>query len=124
MSPLLFVPILGLLLVSISPAFAEPYSPSCRAAIEKLSKSQKALVPFQRTMERARARERGAYGELAFCTGGGIYSVNKAVRCSEAKWQAPERTRELVEAEDQYQQKRQAFVALLERVRGVCLEGS
>ena len=121
MSPLLLLPILSLLLFSVAPAFAEPYSPSCQAAIEKLSKRQKGLVPFQRTMERARARERGAYGELAFCTGGGIYSVNKAVRCSEAKWRVPERTKEVAEAEEQYHQERKTFVASLEHVRKACL---
>ncbi len=121
MTPLLFLPIVGVLVCVASPLFAEPYSPTCQSAIEKLSKSQKAIIPFQRTMELTKAKERGAYGELAFCTGGGIFSVSKAVRCSEAKWKIPERTQESIQAEDRYLQEKKAFVALYERVRMACL---
>lgn len=121
MNPLLIFPILGVILLATSPTFAEPYSPSCQSAIEKLSKSQKGLMPFQRTMELAKARERGAYGELAFCMAGGVFTLNQAVRCSEAKWEAPRRTKEFVQAEDRYTQERKAFLVLFERAKKVCI---
>ena len=72
-------------------------------------------------MELAQARERKAYGELTICTGGGIYSVDRAVRCNEATWKAPERTRKVIDAEDQYRQGRRAFEELFEQARLECL---
>ena len=71
------------------PAFSEPYSPACESAVEKLHKARNALIPYQKTMELAIARERGAYAELAVCTRGGIFSVTKAYACNEASWKAP-----------------------------------
>jgi hypothetical protein len=121
MNPLYLLAIISLGLVSTPATFAEPYSPSCETAIEKLSKARKALVPFQRTMELARARERGAYGELAVCAGGGSFSAGKALRCSEWQWQAPQRTRDVIAAEDQYHQERKAFEELFEQAKLECL---
>ncbi len=69
-------------------AWAEPYSPICGGAIQRISKAQKALLPFRRNLELSRAGEVGAFGELTVCTGGGLYSVNRALRCNEAQWQA------------------------------------
>jgi hypothetical protein len=102
-------------------AWAEPYSPSCETAIEKLSKARDALVPFQRTMELARAREQKAYGELSVCTGGGLFSLDKAVHCEEVTWQAPVRTKEAIEAEEQYRLGRQEFEQLFEQAKQACL---
>ncbi len=101
--------------------YSQPYHSSCGTALEKVHKARKALLPFQRTMELAQARERKAYGELTICTGGGIYSVDKAVRCNEATWRAPERTRKVIDAEDQYRQGRKAFEELFEQARLECL---
>lgn len=72
-------------------------------------------------MELARARERGAYGEIAICTGGGIFSAKKALRCEMAIWQAPERTKKVIAAEDQYLQGRYAFEELFEQAKQTCL---
>lgn len=113
---------LCLMVVFIPMTYAEPYSPSCETAIEKLSKSRKNLVPFQRMMELTRAWERQAYGELTICTGGGLYSVNKAVNCNDATWKAPERTKDVIEAEDQYLQERKEFEALFEQAKRICLD--
>ena len=113
--------VVGITVLSPMMAFTQPYNPSCGTALEKLHKARKALLPYQRTMELARARERKAYGELTICTGGGIYSVDKAVRCNEATWQAPERTRKVIDAEDQYRQGRQTFEELFEQARQECL---
>ena len=121
MSPLYLLVFLSLMLLPPTITFSEPYNPSCGTALEKVHKARKALMPYQRTMELARARERKAYGELTICTGGGIYSVNKAVRCNEATWQAPERTRKVIDAEDQYLQGRKAFEELFEQARQECL---
>jgi hypothetical protein len=112
---------LSLIVLLPSATFPEPYNPSCGSALERVDKARKALVPYQRTMELAGARERKAYGELTICTGGGIYSVDKAVRCNEATWQAPERTRKVIDAEDQCRQGRKAFEELFEQARKECL---
>ncbi|MEX0830095.1 MAG: hypothetical protein WD032_07600 [Nitrospirales bacterium] len=100
---------------------AEPYSPSCETALDKLHKAREALVPYRRVMELARARERGAYGEIAICTGGGVYSAQKALRCEMAIWQAPEQTKKVIDAEDQYSQGRYAFEELFEQAKQSCL---
>ena len=103
------------------PAFSEPYSPACESAVEKLHKARNALIPYQKTMELAIARERGAYAELAVCTRGGIFSVTKAYACNDASWQAPQRTKDVIAAEDAYLQGRKAFAELFEKARTVCL---
>ena len=121
MGPLYPLAFISLVLVFTPATFAEPYSPACESTIEKLSKARKALVPFQRTMELARARERGAYGELTVCAGGGTFSAGKALRCSEWQWQAPQRTKDVIAAEDEYLQGRKAFEELFERAERVCL---
>jgi hypothetical protein len=100
---------------------AEPYSPSCETALEKLHKAREDLVPYRRTMELARARERGAYGEIAICKGGGTFSAQKALRCDKAIWQAPDRTKKVIAAEDQYLEGRYAFEEQFERAKQVCL---
>ncbi len=116
-----FLLVFALVLLFSSTIFAEPYNPSCGTALEKVHKARKALMSYQRIMELARARERNAYGELTICTGGGIYSVNKAVRCNEVSWAAPEQTRKVIEAEDHYRQERKAFEVFFERARIECL---
>ena len=55
---------ISLLLVWTVPAWAEPYSPVCGGAIERISKARNALLPLRRNLELARAGEVGAYGEL------------------------------------------------------------
>jgi hypothetical protein len=112
---------IGLVLLCTFSLKAEPYSPSCETALEKLHKAREALVPFRRTMELARARERGAYGEIAICAGGGTFSAQKALRCEMAIWQAPERTNKVIAAEDQYLQGRYAFEEQFERAKQTCL---
>jgi hypothetical protein len=121
MHPLYLLAALSLLFVSPATTFPEPSNSSCGTTVEKVHKARKALVPYQRTMELAKARERKAYGELTICTGGGIFSVNKAVRCNEARWQAPERIEKVIDAEDQYFQRRKAFETLFEQARKECL---
>jgi hypothetical protein len=103
------------------PGFSEPYSPSCESAVEKLHKARQTLIPYQRTMDLARARERGAYAELAVCTRGGIFNVRKAYACNDASWQAPQRTKEVIAAEDAYHQGRKEFEKVFEQARTVCL---
>jgi len=112
---------IGLVLLWVLSLKAEPYSPSCETALEKLHKAREVLIPYRRTMELARARERGAYGEIAICTGGGTFSAQKALPCEMAIWQAPERTEKVIAAEDQFLQGRYAFEELFERAKQTCL---
>ncbi len=121
MCSLLFLGIVCLIWVIPSITFSEPYHSSCGTALEKVHKARKSLIPYQRTMELAQARERKAYGELTICTGGGIYSVTKAVSCNEATWQAPEHTRKAIDAEDDYLQGRKIFEELFEQAKQECL---
>lgn len=115
------VAIISLIMVSSATTFAEPYSASCGTALEKLHKARTALIPYQRSMERARIHERMALGELTVCTSGGIYSVQKAQRCNQATWEAPQRIKETIQSEDDYLQGRQVFEEQLEWVKQVCL---
>lgn len=115
------VAIISLIMVSSATTFAEPYSASCGTALEKLHKVRTTLIPYQRSMERARIHERMALGELTVCTSGGIYSVQKAQRCNQATWEAPQRIKETIQSEDDYLQGRQVFEEQLEWVKQVCL---
>ena len=121
MNPFYLFAIISFVLLCSAPTFAEPYSASCGTALEKLSKARKALIPFQRAMERARIHERVAFGETLVCVPGGIYSVQRAQRCSRATWEAPQRIKETLEAEDVYLQGRRVFEERLERAKQVCL---
>ncbi len=121
MNPFCLLAIISLVLMCSTPTFAEPYSASCGTALGKLSKARKALIPFQRAMERARIHERVALGETLVCVPGGIYSVQRAQRCSWATWEAPQRIKETLEAEDVYLQGRRVFEERLAWVRQVCL---
>ena len=113
--------IISFVLMCSASTFAEPYSASCDIALEKLSKARKALIPLQRSMERARIHERVALSKTLACAPGGIYSVERAQRCSWATWEAPQRLKETLEAEDVYLQGRRAFEERLERTRRICL---
>jgi len=121
MNPFRLLAIISLVLVCSAPAFAEPYSASCGAALGKVSKARQALIPFQRAMELAKIHERVAMGETLICVPGGIYSVQRAQRCSRATYEAPQRIKETVEAEDVYLQGRRVFEERLERAKQVCL---
>lgn len=121
MNAFFLLTLISIVLVSATPTWAEPYSPSCETSLEKLHKARKTLVPFQRTMELSIAREREAYGELTICSGGGIFSADKAIRCNEVQWQAPERTKDVITAEDQYLQGREKFKEFFEQARRTCL---
>jgi hypothetical protein len=122
MNPFYLLAIISLMLVSSATTFAEPYSASCGMALEKLYKAQKVLIPFQRSMELAQIHERVALSEtLLTCMPGGIYSVQRAQRCSQATWEAPQRIKETLEAEDVYLQGRRVFEEQLAWVRQVCL---
>ena len=113
--------IISLGLMCSAPTFAEPYSASCGTALEKLSKARKALIPFQRSMELARIHERVAWGETLVCVPGGIYSVQRAQRCSWATWEAPQKIKDSLEAADVYLQGRRVFEERLEWAKQVCL---
>ncbi len=121
MKSFLLLAIISLMLLCSAPAFAEPYSVSCGAALGRVSKARQALIPFQRAMERARIHERVALGETLVCVPGGIYSVQRAQRCSQATWEAPQRIKETLEAADVYLQGRRVFEERLERAKQVCL---
>ena len=122
MNPIFPLAILSLTVVSSVTTYAEPYSSSCGRAIEKLSKSRKALIPFQRAMERARIHERVALREsLSMCAPGGVYNVQRAQRCTQSSWEAPQRAIETLEAEDAYLQGRRIFEERLAWVEKVCL---
>ena len=120
MNPFYLLAIIGLVLVSSTATFAETYFASCSTALEKLHKARKALIPFQRSMERARIHKRVALGKTLTCGPGGIVSLQRAQRCSRATWEAPQRIKETLEAEDVYLQERRAFEVKLEWVKQVC----
>jgi len=121
MNPFYLLAIISLMLVSSTATFAETYFASCSTALEKLHTARNALIPFQRSMERARIHERVALGETLTCGPGGISSVKRAQRCSRATWEAPQRIKETLEAEDVYLHERRAFEEKREWTKQICL---
>ncbi len=121
MNPFCFFAIISLVLLCSAPTFGEPYSASCGTALGRVAKARQALIPFQRAMELAKIHERVALGETLVCVPGGIYSVQRAQRCSRATYEAPQRIKETLEAEDIYLQGRRVFEERLEWARQVCL---
>ncbi len=114
--------IISVVFVSSTTTFAEPYSTSCGTALEKLHTAREALIPFQRSMERARTHERVALAEeTVFCKPGGTYSASRTERCRQVRWEAPERIMKTIEAEDIYLQGRQVFAEQLEWTKQICL---
>ncbi len=121
MNPFYLFAIISLMLVPSTTTFAETYFASCSTGLEKLHKARNALIPFQRSMERARIHERVALGETLTCGPGGIVSVQRAQRCSRATWEAPQRIKETLEAEDVYLHERRAFEEKREWTKQLCL---
>ncbi|MEO6201936.1 MAG: hypothetical protein ABIU05_05435 [Nitrospirales bacterium] len=119
----LFYPlaILSLAVVFSTPAFAEPYTPSCDIALEKIDTARKALVPFRRTMEMARAHQHGAYGEAEVCVTGSRIGGDKPVICSKSQWHSPKPDKFALADIDQYRQERQAFEELFQQAKQICL---
>ena len=113
--------ILSLAVVSFTSAFAEPFSPSCEIALEKIEIARKALIPFRRTMEMARAHQYGAYGEAEVCVAGSRVGGDKPVTCSKSQWHSPKPDKIALADIDQYRQERQAFEELFQQTRQICL---
>lgn len=110
-----------LFLIWTCPAASEPYSPSCGIAVEKVIKARKNLIGSQRRVQSARNQERLAYADLAVCAGGGIFSAKRAIACNNASWKAPTRTKEVIEAEEDYLQARNEFEKFFEYAGEACL---
>lgn len=121
MNPFYLLAIISLVLVSSTATFAATYFAPCSTALEKLHKAQNTLLPFQRALERARKHERVALGETLTCGPGKFYSVQRAQRCSRVTWEAPQRMKETLEAEDAYLQERRAFEEQREWIKQICL---
>lgn len=110
-----------LFLIWTWPAASEPYSPSCGIAVEKVIKARKNLIAYQQTLQSVRNQERLAYADLAVCAGGGNFSAKRAIACNEASWKAPTRTKEVIEAEEDYLQARNEFEKFFEYAGEACL---
>ena len=121
MNPFYLLAFISLVLVPSTITFAEPYSPSCEIALEKIDTARKALIPFRRTMEMARARDSGANGKAMACMGESRFGVDKPIRCHKSQWQVPTQTKDDLAAVDQYRQERQAFDELFHQAKQICL---
>ena len=121
MNPFFLFAMISLMLVSSTATFAETYFGSCSTALENLHKARNTLIPFQRSMERARIHERVVVGETLTCGPGKFYSVQHAQRCSRATWEAPQRIKATREAEDVYLQERRALEEKLGWIKQICL---
>ena len=113
--------ILSLAVVFSTPTFAQPYSPSCAITLERIETARKALVPFRRTMEMARAHQSGAYGEAEACVAGSRVGVDTPVYCSQSQWHSPKPDTFALAAIDQYRQERQTFEELFQQAKQICL---
>ncbi|WP_447964601.1 hypothetical protein [Nitrospira sp. Ecomares 2.1] len=104
------------------PAGSEPYAPSCGIAVEKVIKARKNLTGYQQTLQSSRNRERIAYADLkVLCARGGVFNLGKAVACNQASWKAPTRTKEVIEAEEDYRHARNEFEKSFEYAGQSCL---
>lgn len=121
MNPLFPLVIISLLVLSTQTTFAEPYSPSCEIALEKIDTARKVLLPFRRILEMTRAHEHRANGEAAACIGQDGWKMDKPLRCREVQWQAPPPTKGDLAAVDQYRQDRRAFEDLFTQAKQICL---
>lgn len=113
--------ILGLAVVFSTPTFARSYSPSCEIALERIETARKALVPFRRTLEMARAHQYGAYGEAEACVAGSRVGGDTPVFCSKSQWHSPKPDKFALAAMDQYRLERQAFEKLFQQTKQICL---
>ncbi len=121
MKLLYLLAILSLAVLSFTPTFAEPYSPSCEIALEKIETARKALVPFRRAMEMARAHQHGAYGEAEVCVTGSRIGGDKPGMCSKSQWHSPKPDKFALADIDEYRQKSQAFEELFQQAKQICL---
>ncbi len=121
MRPFCILTVLSLALLAPSLTVAEPYSVSCGIALGKVVKARKALIPFQRTMERARSKEQIALAEMVTCVRGGTFSLRKARRCTHATENAPRYIQETLTIQNEYLQGRQVFEERLEWAVQTCL---
>jgi len=89
--------------------------------LERISKARKALLPYHRTIELARAYEYGAYGVAAAHLSEDCFSVDKPLRCHKSQWKTPRPTKDDVAAIDQYCQKSAAFEDLFHQAKQIYL---
>ena len=102
-------------------AWAEPSSPACEGALDRISTARKALVPFRRTLEMVRAYENQANGESSACIGEGRWKVGKPIRCLTYQWKTPKPTKYDLAAVNQYRKERKAFEDLFTQAKQICL---
>ena len=121
MNPFYLVAIISLALMPSTATFDATYFASCTTALENLNTARNALIPIQRSLERARTHERVALRETGMCGPRGIVSLQRAQRCSRATWEAPQRIKETLEAQEVYLQERRAFEEKLEWTKRICL---
>ena len=102
-------------------AMAQPYSHSCEIALERIDTARKALVPFRRPMEMARARENRALGGAGACMDVDRFGGDKPENCRKSQWVAPKSTKYDLEEVEQYKQDRKAFENLFNQAKKICL---
>ncbi len=121
MKPLYHLAMISLAVMSSAPTFADPYSPSCAIALERIDKARNALIPFRRSMEMVTAHEYGAHAEALICIADDRIKGNPPMRCQKSQWRAPKPHKYDLAAVEQYRQERQAFEDLFKHARQICL---
>ncbi len=105
-----------------SQSLAEPWTLSCRGAITKLARVQKAVQAKQREVQAAEREKRVALAEAEVCKPGGIVTGDRLVKCAQKSQEVPIAVRAVAEAEADLQPVLEKFEEVLDTVNRRCLE--
>ena len=105
-----------------SQTLAEPWTFSCRGAITKLARVQKAVQAKQQDVQKAEREKRVALAEAEVCKPGGIVTGDRLVKCAEKSQKVPLAVRAVAEAEADLQPVLEKFEEALDTINRRCLE--
>ena len=105
-----------------SQSLAEPWTLSCRGAITKLARVQKAVQVKQREVQAAERGKRVALAEAEVCKPGGIVTGDRMVKCARMSQKVPMAVRAVAEAEADLQPALEKFEEALDTINRRCLE--
>ncbi len=116
-----FLP-LAIAVLWASQSLAEPWTLSCRGAITKLARVQKAVQVKQREVQAAERGKRVALAEAEVCKPGGIVTGDRLVKCARISQKVPIAVRAVAEAEAALLPVIEKFEKALDTVNRRCLE--
>ncbi len=116
-----FLP-LAIAVLWASQSLAEPWTLSCRGAITKLARVQKAVQVKQREVQAAEREKRVILAEAEVCKPGGIVTGERMAECAQKSREVPMAVRAVAEAEADLQPALEKFEEALDTINRRCLE--